>query len=158
MKITNKTLRLMQWIVSLGATIALVLVVRNFYIQRLPSVIINYVTIRTTLATTPEEKKQGLSGTQPLKPHTGMLFLYQDKVFEPFWNRDMNYPIDVIWILGNQVVGTAVLDAQTTDQTQTIYPPQFYNKVLEVPRGTVDELGIKQGTGVDYARIVAPTT
>ena len=58
MKITNKTLRLMQWIVSLGAMIALVLVVRNFYIQRLPSVIINYVTIRTTLATTPEEKSK----------------------------------------------------------------------------------------------------
>lgn len=148
----------MQWVVSLGAVIALVFVVRNFYIQRLPSVYINNVKIRTTLATTPDERTQGLSDSQPLKPYTGMLFLYKDKVFEPFWNIRMNYPLDVVWIMDNQVVGTATLDAQTSDQTQTIYPPQFYTAVLEVPRGTVDELGIKQGTVVEYAHIITPTT
>lgn len=158
MKITNKTLRLMQWVVSLGAMIALVLVVRNFYIQRLPSVSINNVKIRTILATTPDQRKQGLSDSSTLKPHTGMLFVYQSKEFEPFWNIHMRYPIDVVWIMDDQVIGTATLDAQTTDQTQTIYPPQFYNRVLELPRGTVDELGVTRGTRIDYVNINTPTT
>lgn len=148
----------MQWVVSLGAVIALVLVVQNIYLHSIPTVLVNSVKIRTTLASTPDQRTQGLSGSKQLKPHTGMLFIYPSKDFKPFWNINMRYPIDVVWILDNNVIGTATLDAQTTDETQTIYPPQFYNRVLEVPRGTVDELGIKQGTHIDYDNINTPAT
>ncbi|MSU44900.1 DUF192 domain-containing protein, partial [Candidatus Nomurabacteria bacterium] len=54
--------------------------------------------IKVELVLTKEEKEQGLSGRQGLNNNEGMLFVFEHSGNHPFWMKDMNFPIDIIWL------------------------------------------------------------
>ncbi|PIR59861.1 MAG: hypothetical protein COU68_03335, partial [Candidatus Pacebacteria bacterium CG10_big_fil_rev_8_21_14_0_10_45_6] len=62
--------------------------------------------LQVAVMRTPEELQQGLSGTDQV-PGDGMLFLLPERQEARFWMKDMRYPIDMIWIDGDRVVGVA---------------------------------------------------
>lgn len=43
-------------------------------------------------------QQQGLSGTKSLASNKGMLFIDNDVARRCFWMKDMNYPLDIIWV------------------------------------------------------------
>ena len=59
---------------------------------------IGTTTLLTEVVKTPEDRNQGLSGRTSLEPQTGMLFIFEEPGIYPFWMKDMNFPIDMIWI------------------------------------------------------------
>jgi uncharacterized membrane protein (UPF0127 family) len=95
-----------------------------------------------TLAQTPAEQEQGLSGTASLPANTGKLFVFEHPDMYGFWMKDMNYAIDIIWFDENlKIVGIA---KNTTPKT---YPNVFYpNKnsqyVLEINAGDAEKLNL----------------
>ncbi len=108
--------------------------------------------VSVTIAQTPEEQRQGLSGTGELKSGTGMLFVYNSYVVPQFWMKDMNYPIDIIWIRDASVTGfVESAPIPVVGQELPRYQPdEPINYVLEVPAGFVDTHGIEIGDQVDY--------
>ncbi len=104
------------------------------------------------LATTTLEQMRGLSFRSGLAEGKGMLFIFSSGGIQNFWMKDMNFPIDMIWISGNTVAGFA----QNADPQPgvplwrlTIYTsPNGVDKVLEVPAGTVAKDGIMLGDPV----------
>ncbi|MBU1092129.1 DUF192 domain-containing protein [Patescibacteria group bacterium] len=54
--------------------------------------------ISLLFANTADEWSQGLSGRLSLSTDEGMLFIFPQEDFYPFWMPNMNFSIDIIWI------------------------------------------------------------
>jgi uncharacterized membrane protein (UPF0127 family) len=105
------------------------------------------------MATTTIEEARGLSFRTSLAEGTGMLFTFSPGI-QNFWMKDMNFPIDIIWIGGDKVLGFAE-DAKPEPGVSllnlTIYTsPDGTDRVLEVNAGTVAKDNIKAGDPVTF--------
>ena len=56
------------------------------------------------VADTEEKRNKGLSNTTSLCGDCAMLFIYDKPGIYPFWMKQMNYDLDIIWINGDKVV------------------------------------------------------
>jgi hypothetical protein len=114
-------------------------------------VTIGATTFSIELATTTMEKMRGLSYRTGLAEGTGMLFTFTPGV-QNFWMKDMNFPIDIIWIAGGKVAGFAENAAPQPGARLwelAIYTsPDGVDKVLEVNAGVVAKDNIKVGDTV----------
>ena len=101
------------------------------------------------VAKSKEKKAKGLSNIQNLEDGKGMLFVFEELGFQPFWNKETYIPLDILWIKDDAVVhmleGLPVYDGSNTMRE---YPPQKANYVLEVKHGFVKENSIKLGDKV----------
>jgi uncharacterized membrane protein (UPF0127 family) len=90
-----------------------------------------------------------LSGRQELLPNEGALFIYQEPGFYHFWMKEMNFPIDIIWLLPEEnkkevfkiVDITPTVSPDSFPQTFSSRVPSQY--VLEVKAGFVKENDLK---------------
>lgn len=98
------------------------------------------------------EQSCGLSGRSGLREGEAMLFPYRSGGIRNFWMKDMNFPIDMIWIGGGKVLGfseNAAPQPGASILSLKIYTsPDGTDSVLEVPAGTVAKEGIKEGDPV----------
>lgn len=103
------------------------------------------------IASTESEREQGLSGTQPLSADQAMLFIFPDAATWGIWMKDMNYPIDVVWLNDAKQVVYMVKDFQPSTyssadpsiKTRRSSTPARY--VIELPSGTIEKTGIVLG-------------
>jgi uncharacterized membrane protein (UPF0127 family) len=104
------------------------------------------------LADTPQERLVGLAGVPRIKDSEGMLFLFSEPKRLEFWMKDMQFPIDIIWINGDKIVEiTENIQPQPnrTDQELTIYKPSVdVDKVLEVNAGWALRKDIRPGNTI----------
>lgn len=99
----------------------------------------------------PAEQAQGLSGRSRLPAGQGMLFIFPEPGLYGFWMKDMNFPLDFVWISGDRVAGVTedVPPCQLSIiNCQLFYPPERVDVVLEVNAGEVERSGIKAGAAV----------
>lgn len=68
------------------------------------SVEIGDLSIPVELADTDEERRLGLSFRKKLDENSGMLFVMPKRDVTSFWMKDMQFPLDIIWIDGDRVV------------------------------------------------------
>lgn len=108
------------------------------------------VVLKAELADTVLKQKLGLSGRKNLPNDQGMLFVFAKKAVYPFWNKDLLFPIDVIWIDQDAVVAITQLPI-IADKPITYTPQNKANLVLEVNAGFVKKYNIKLGTKVLYS-------
>ena len=112
-------------------------------------IIIANQTLNFELADEPGEYSQGLSFREGISDEWGMLFDFKALVNGSFWMKDMNFAIDIIWILEDQVVGiekNAKPEPGKTSSELTRYlSPTKINKVLELNSGWSDKYGLKVG-------------
>lgn len=102
--------------------------------------------ISAELAKTPLQKSQGLSRRQSLQPNQGILFVYDYYLIPGFWMKEMNFPIDIIWIKDDLVVDLSENLPPEGIEPENIYKPSApINYVLEVPAGYVGTKNIKVG-------------
>jgi len=105
------------------------------------------------MATTSIEEARGLSFRASLAEGTGMLFTFNPGV-QQFWMKDMNFPIDIIWIASGKVAGV-IENAQPEPGVSLMNlkrytSPNGVDRVLEVNAGTVLGDGIKVGDAVNF--------
>lgn len=110
--------------------------------------------IKLEVSDTRRQRQQGLSGRASLAPDRGMLFLYKLSGEYGFWMKDMNFPIDIIWLNKNNEVVTILPKVSPDTFPRIFYPTDSARKVLEVSAGVANELGIKQGDQLN----VSPAT
>jgi uncharacterized membrane protein (UPF0127 family) len=110
------------------------------------------------LADNAAEQAVGLSNKSSIGPNQGMLFAFTEPNIPSFWMKNMQFPIDIIWINGNQVVGiNPNLQPQPNTlagELPTYSPPQPVNFVLEVQAGWAEQNGVQIGHNVEVVRIV----
>lgn len=115
------------------------------------------VTIRATsfeveVADTLASRELGLGGREGLEPNQGMLFVFSSPAERTFWMKDVKFPIDIIWIVEEKVVGFAENTTPHTNQSlgkiARYISPGPVDMVLEVEAGTVRREGIIVGDGV----------
>ena len=108
------------------------------------------------LAITPAERNQGLSGREELPEGTGMLFVFEGDQHLSFWMRDMNFPLDMVWIDSACTVIDATLNAPAPLPGQELADlPRFSPKaparfVLEINAGEFESGGITKGEAVRF--------
>jgi uncharacterized membrane protein (UPF0127 family) len=114
---------------------------------------INNQYIVADTAKTPAARAQGLSGRASLNINSGMYFIFPDAETYGFWMKDMNFPIDIVWINGHTVVGyteNVPPPAPGTPDSalQLYYPPEPVDRVLELHAGRVQILKLSVGDTV----------
>lgn len=102
------------------------------------------------VAVSREKKAKGLSARDGLEAGKGMLFVFDQKEVYTFWNQDMRFPIDVIWIDQDTVRDVHENVPVFSGTPVTISPSAAVNFVLEVNKGFVKAHGIKAGDKVKW--------
>lgn len=98
------------------------------------------------VADTRASRELGLSGRNGLRSNEGMLFVFDFSGRYGFWMKDMNFPIDMLWINQNGVVVKI-----EPNLSPSSYPNTFINDapamyVLELAAGRAEEYGIFLGS------------
>ena len=111
---------------------------------------INDLEIEAELADTPAEHEQGLSGRTALPENQGLLFIFDQSGQYNFWMKEMNFPIDIIWLDENK----KIIDITANLATST-YPANFTSRapakyVLEVNAGFTAQNNIKIGNQAEF--------
>ena len=153
--------RLVQWIRRDRLTIALVVLTLALVVgigvtmaQRFmePRVMVmagNGV-FQASVAQTPAERTKGLSNTTRLKQTEAMLLVFDSADFWSIWMKDMNYPIDVVWLNDQKQVVYIVKNMPPDSYPKQFTPETAARYVLELPAGTVDQKAIKPQTTVRF--------
>lgn len=119
--------------------------------QDVPSVEINNKVFKVEVAQTSQQHYQGLSGRESLAEDAGMLFVFDDYRVRNFVMRKMNFPLAMVWIKDEQVVGCSenvpIFDEQGEFSVRS--SSQEINYVLEINAGMCDKYQIQSGDEVD---------
>lgn len=103
------------------------------------------------IADTPGKRAKGLSGRESLVENRGMLFVFDEPGYYPFWMKDMLIPLDFIWINEGRI-----FQINENIKPEDYPPPKFFtpkyptDSVLEINAGTVKKLNIKIGDKVSF--------
>jgi hypothetical protein len=112
---------------------------------------INNTIINLELAESEQEHYLGLSHRQYLEEGSGMLFLFNNKEKKSFVMRDMNFPLDIIFIDDNLVTDVYKNISFEKDKQNILYgSSQKINKALEVNAGFCDKYNIKVGDVLNF--------
>ncbi len=112
---------------------------------------IGEIVIPVEVAKTEMQRKKGLSNKESLPEGQGVLFVFAQKdIRPPFWMKDMNFAIDIIWIDDDKIVeidkNIQPPAKDTPDSELTLYTPnQPIDYVLEVNAGFSEENNIEVG-------------
>ncbi len=105
------------------------------------------VKVNVELADSESERQAGLSFKKYLGDYDGMLFVFNTETNTPFWMKDMQIPIDMIFF-DSQGFIVDMKEAQapcTATYCPSIYSVKSYMYVLEVNSGFVERNGIVIG-------------
>lgn len=128
--------------------------------KRIP-ISINGYNISAAIASTDGDKVKGLSGLKELGITEGMLFLLHHASRQGFWMKDMNFPIDIIWIDAMKKVVHIEKELKPCDSISIcpVYTPNadaLY--VLEVNSGFSDQHLISEGATIIFNLNELPNT
>lgn len=119
----------------------------------LKEVQINGVLLKVEMADTQSKRSKGLGGREAMASDEGMLFIFPDIQRRSFWMKDLQFPLDLIWIRGEIIVDIfhnvqPPLPGQEDDSLPIYQSNQEIDKVLEVTGGTAKRLNVKVGDSV----------
>lgn len=108
--------------------------------------------VAVEIADSNQKRYQGLSGRSILPADQGMLFVFADYSRRSFVMRQMLFPLDIIWIKDNIVVGCeSNLPAPPDDGSLpvSVTSPSPVNYVLEINAGWCNRHTLRYGDNVE---------
>ena len=115
--------------------------------ERSPIVVIGDARIRVTLARTESEREKGLMHITTLDDDQGMLFVFERKTAQTFWNKNTKLALKVVWIDGDRVIGIGDLPSDDAG-IRLIASPSPVTHVLELAQTSSLARSIKIGDSV----------
>jgi uncharacterized membrane protein (UPF0127 family) len=101
---------------------------------------------KAQVARTNEARAQGLSNTATLRSDQAMIMVYGKDDEWAVWMKDMNYPIDIVWLDKDKKVVHIVKNAPPESYPYEQFTPKKEARyVLELPAGTVGNKSIVIG-------------
>ena len=141
--------------------IATVTLVPDGIISTGPMVRVEELVFPVELADSPDKRIRGLSGRASLDARTGMLFIFEKPERFRFWMREMEIPLDIVWIGSNCEVVDVSEDVpfpapETPLDALPRYSPESRAKfVLEINAGEAADLGLGNGDKVEFLNDIA---
>jgi len=96
-------------------------------------------------ARTESEHRTGLSFQSTLKANEGLLFIFKESSVGGIWMKDMNFPIDVLWLDEHLKVNFLKENFLPSSYPEIVYPLSPSRYILEIPAGFVRTHQIKIG-------------
>ena len=95
---------------------------------------------------------RGLGGRESLEEFDGMLFIFPEAAQHGMVMRDMQFPIDILWIANGEIIDM-VTDVQPEphlpeEDLARYYPRYDATAVLELPAGQAKSYGVVLGDPV----------
>ena len=108
--------------------------------------------ISVEVADTVEKRSLGLGKRSGLENGWGMLFVFEKRKQHGFWMKDMQFPLDIIWLDNHRIVHILrnVQPAKSGVIPPVMTPPIAVNFVLEIDAGRADELKLQIGQRLKY--------
>lgn len=94
------------------------------------------------------KRQQGLSGREGLAENKGMMFIFDTEEAHSFWNKDMKFPLDILWVARGEVAGVSSLPPYDGASPTIITAPLSVDVVLEVPAGFATTHAIGVGNAI----------
>ena len=120
----------------------------NKKVNKFRDIQIASTTIKVEIVDTTASRTKGLSDRKVLEEGSGMLFVFENPGQYGFWMKNMNFPIDIVWIS----LDLKVVDIEKGLAPETFpnvfYPPEPVKYVLELPVGNSEKFGIDIGSVV----------
>lgn len=110
-----------------------------------PRLILGEHVIPLIISDTKEARDRGLSGLKSLDSTKGMLFVFDKPDFYSFWMKDMNFPIDIVWMDHEFTILEIQKNISPNTYPKVFRSPQKALYVLEVNAGFADKLKMKVG-------------
>ena len=95
-------------------------------------------------------RERGLGGVVSLNDNEGMLFIFDQPNIPNFWMKDMNIPLDMVWIDENKTVVGVADNISTSTYPETFSPTRPILYVLEINSGAAKKLNIISGTKLRF--------
>lgn len=94
---------------------------------------------------TEELRSRGLSDFSSLSEGQAMLFAFDEPGNWGFWMKDMDFPIDIVWIGDDMRVVSIAENVSPETFPETFFPdaPAIY--AIELPAGTAERIGAREG-------------
>ena len=123
----------------------------QFTDDSLVRVSIGAASVSAEVAESDAKKALGLGNREKLAGGTGMLFVFKEPGVYRFWNRNMRFPIDIIWIRDGTVVDLwEHLPEYAAEKDFTVTPKAAANFILEVPDGFIREYAMHVADKATY--------
>lgn len=106
---------------------------------------------RAKIVRSAADRERGLSGTSQLGDQQAMLFVFPSDDRWGIWMKDMNYPIDIVWLDGDKTVRHIVTDARPDSYPTVFRPDGPMRYVIELKSGTVKHKSITIGTRAEFS-------
>tara|TARA_B100001250_G_C19366838_1_gene600120 strand:- start:113 stop:580 length:468 start_codon:yes stop_codon:yes gene_type:complete len=110
------------------------------------------IQIQVEIADTISKRNLGLGKRSFLKKNWGMLFVFDKLKAHHFWMKDMNFPLDIIWLNNNRIVHI-IENANPSNSgvnLPILKPLEPANFVLEIAAGQANKLKLKKGDFLNY--------
>lgn len=111
------------------------------------TIVIGGKTWTVEVASTEQERIKGLGGRDSLAANSGMWFVFPGDSTDPFWMKDTNFDLDIIFV-GADMKVVDVKPGNIKLSETLIQPAAPYRYALEVNTG--ESAGIAAGTLVEY--------
>jgi len=108
--------------------------------------------IPVEVADTIKKRNLGLGKRASLKKNWGMLFVFEKRKHHRFWMKDMQFPLDIIWLDNHRIVHI-IHNAKPTnqkDEPEVMTSPVPANFVLEIAAGMASKLQLKAGQSMKF--------
>lgn len=110
---------------------------------------INNSVITVELAETNLQRQRGLSDRNHLLENNGMLFIFEKTQSISFWMKDMNFPLDIIWIDKDKKIIGIEKDVSPDTYPKTFIPSEPIVYVLETNAGWSENNNINIGDFIE---------
>jgi uncharacterized membrane protein (UPF0127 family) len=146
---------MLQKVLFFIAIVLVFLVVFDAFFHNKPTkmdVVLGGKTFIMDIADTPVLQTQGLSGRTALSNDAGMIFVFSTPGEYGFWMKDMNFPLDIVWISPDSHIIFMEKSLATSTYPQVYYPTSPAQYVLEISAGQADALNLKIGDAVNFIK------
>lgn len=97
------------------------------------------------------KRMRGLSEVEKMPTDQGMVFIFEEPDTYGFWMKDMNFPLDMIFLRDQQVVDVKENILPSTFP-QIFYPIAAADAVIELHIGQIQKSGIHIGDSIKVSK------
>ena len=143
---------LITTVLILGGVFWFVLKEKTSYQGKLYTLWVGDAQIKVELAESQGARGQGLGDRKSLPQDQGMFFIFEKSENHPFWMREMQFPLDIIWLDENYKVVYIEKNIDPATYPKSFGPDVPTQYVLEINAGWTEKNKINAGSQAVFSR------
>jgi uncharacterized membrane protein (UPF0127 family) len=111
--------------------------------------------VSVEIADTPDLRQRGLMFRKEMAPSEGMVFIFEEEGFYPFWMKNTLIPLDMVWLDSNRRVVSIAHSVPPckADPCPNYAPTADALYVVELVSGFANQHNVKNGDVLEFQGI-----